>query len=100
MYNRLALNSPIIDLNLIYETHQILIDKVDDLEKKINTIKDLWIPISEIARVKQLSKDAVRKQLNNGNFEEGVDFKHDGGKILVHQGAIEQIRRQRRSNNG
>ena len=89
-----------IDLNLIYETQLLLLQKMETLEDKIKTREELWIPISEIARVKALTKDAIRKQLKNGNFEEGVDFKHDGNKILVHQGAVERIRRRRRNSNG
>ena len=73
-----------------------LTSEVDGLVE--NTI--VWSPLIMVAEQKELTKDAVRKQLQNGNFEEGVDFKYDGNKIIVHQGAIGRIRRQRRSNNG
>lgn len=59
-----------------------------------------WSPLSLIALDKGLTKDAIRKQLQNGDFEDGVDFKRVGNKIVVHQGAIGKIRRQRRSHNG
>ena len=51
-------------------------------------------------REKTLTTDALRKQLQNGDFEEGVDFKRDGNKIIVHQGAIGRLNRKRRSSNG
>ena len=59
-----------------------------------------WIPVSIVAADKGLTSDAVRKQLKNGDFEEGVDFKYKGSRIEVHQGAIGLIRRKRRSLNG
>jgi len=59
-----------------------------------------WTTLSILAEKKGLSKDAIRKQLQNGDFEEGVDFKTDGNKIIVHQGAIGRIQRKRRSSNG
>ena len=59
-----------------------------------------WTVLSVLAEKKGLTKDAIRKQLQNGDFEEGVDFKRDGNKIIVHQGAIGRLHRQRRSNNG
>ena len=59
-----------------------------------------WTVLSVLAEKKGLTKDAIRKQLQNGDFEEGVDFKRDGNKIIVHQGAIGRLHRQRRSSNG
>ncbi|HIP17938.1 MAG TPA: hypothetical protein EYG78_01210 [Sulfurovum sp.] len=59
-----------------------------------------WTTLSILADKKGLTKDAIRKQLQNGDFEEGVDFKFDGNKIIVHQGAIGRIQRKRRSSNG
>jgi len=59
-----------------------------------------WTTLSILAEKKGLTKDAIRKQLQNGDFEEEVDFKSDGNKILVHQGAIGRIQRRRRSSNG
>lgn len=56
-----------------------------------------WISVSEVANEKGLTSDAVRKQLESGEFDEGVDFKKPNGKILIHQGAIKRIRRKRRS---
>jgi hypothetical protein len=49
--------------------------------------------------MKGLSSDAVLKQLRNGEFEEGVDFKKPHGRILINQGAIERICRRRRNSN-
>jgi len=59
-----------------------------------------WHSISSIAEIKDLTTDAIRKQLQNGEFEEGVDFKKPKGRILVNQGAVERIQRKRRSSNG
>ncbi len=59
-----------------------------------------WTTLSILADKKGLTKDAIRKQLQSGDFEEGVDFKSDGNKIIVHQGAIGRIQRKRRSSNG
>ena len=59
-----------------------------------------WTTLSILAEKKGLTKDAIRKQLQNGDFEEGVDFKSDGNKIIVHQGAIGRLNRKRRSSNG
>jgi len=59
-----------------------------------------WTTLSIISEKKGLTKDAIRKQLQGGDFEEGVDFKSDGNKIIVHQGAIGRIQRKRRSSNG
>jgi len=68
--------------------------------KKITANKIEWAPLSMISEKNGLTKDAVRKQLQNGDFEEGVDFKFDGNKIVVHQGAIGRLQRKRRSANG
>ena len=59
-----------------------------------------WTTLSIVAAKKGLTKDAIRKQLQNGDFEEEVDFKLDGNKIIVHQGAIGRIQRKRRSSDG
>jgi len=85
-------------LNLILKNQDDLSRKLEDnfLEMK-QTI--LWIPVSTVAIEKGLTTDAVRKQLQNGDFEEGVDFKWKGSRIQVHQGAVERIQRKRRSSN-
>ena len=57
-----------------------------------------WYSVSAVAEAKGLSSDAVRKQLKNGEFEDGVDFKMPDGTILIHQGAVERIHRRRSSN--
>jgi len=59
-----------------------------------------WYPVGIVAELKDLTPDGIRKQLKNGDFEEGVDFKKPNGRILINQGAIERIRRKRRSSNG
>jgi hypothetical protein len=58
-----------------------------------------WHSVSAVAEARGLSADAVRKQLNNGEFESGVDFKKPNGKILINQGAIERIQRKRRNSD-
>jgi len=71
--------------------------KINELEVKLsNTIE--WLPVSAVATDKGLTSDAIRKQLQNGEFEEGVDFKYNGSRILINQGAIERIYRKRSSN--
>ena len=71
-----------------------------ELEKIKSTQRVNWTTLSIIAKEKGLTKDALRKQLQNGDFEEGVDFKYEGNKIVVHQEAIVRLRRKRRSTNG
>jgi len=71
-----------------------------DLKTQLKQQTIEWIPVSSVANEVGLSSDAIRKRLQNGNFEEGVDFKRDGNKIIVHQGAIGRLQRQRRSYNG
>ena len=68
--------------------------------QRTNTIPTEWIPVSIVAEVKGLTADAVRKKLQNGNYEEGLDFRKNGARIEVHQGAIGRIHRERRSSNG
>lgn len=83
---------------------QDLKDKIHNLTEKIDMFEQdniiEWAPLSIVAKKKGLTKDAIRKQLQNGDYEEGVDFKHEGNKIVVHQGAIGRLQRKRRSNNG
>ena len=80
------------------------LDVLEDIQRKLEihileqTIE--WTTLSILAGKKGLTKDAIRKQLQGGDFEEGVDFKTDGNKIVVHQGAVGRIKRQRRSSNG
>jgi len=80
-------------VNLILEKLDICLLKSD-----CKTIE--WIPVSAIANDKGLTPDAVRKQLQNGDFEVDVDFKYNGCRIQVHQGAVGRIQRKRRSSNG
>ncbi len=79
-------------------------DKVTKLQQKVSSFEQEniieWTTLSILSSKIGLTKDALRKQLQNGDFEEDVDFKRDGNKIVVHQGAIGRLRRQRRSNNG
>ena len=78
--------------------------KIAELQEKVSTFEQEniieWTTLSILSLKTGLTKDALRKQLQNGNFEEGVDFKFDGNKIVVHQGAIGRLQRKRRSNNG
>ena len=79
-------------------------DKLTELQQKISTLEQdniiEWTTLSLLSSKIGLTKDALRKQLQNGDFEEGVDFKFDGNKIVVHQGAIGRLQRKRRSING
>jgi len=86
----------------------VLYSKSYDMQKEILRKLEIhvleqtveWTTLSILAEKKGLTKDAIRKQLQNGDFEEGVDFKSGGNKIIVHQGAIGRIQRKRRSSNG
>ena len=79
-------------------------DKVAELQQKVSSFEQEniieWTTLSILSSKTGLTKDALRKQLQNGDFEEGVDFKHDGNKIVVHQGAIGRLQRKRRNTNG
>lgn len=79
-------------------------DKIDNLESAVSNLlsENLieWTTLSLLSSKTGLTKDALRKRLQNGDFEEGVDFKRDGNKIVVHQGAIGRLQRKRRSFNG
>ena len=89
-------------MGAIYNEHSL--DVLEDIRHKLDvhileqTVE--WTTLSILVDKKGLTKDAIRKQLQNGDFEEGVDFKHDGNKIIVHQGAIGRLQRKRRSSNG
>ena len=85
-------------LNLILTNQQRFDRKFEEIMPKSKQVIE-WFSVSSVAIAKKLTSDAVRKQLKNGDFEESVDFKYDGSKILVNQGAIERIQR-RRSLNG
>jgi len=77
-----------------------ILDGVEKLETKLSSLKSYveWISVSNVATEKGLTSDAIRKQLQSGEFEEGVDFKYNGSRILINQGAIERIYRKRSSN--
>lgn len=75
---------------------QILIAR--SLQELSNEVE--WYPVSTIAELRGITPDGVRKQVQNGDFEEGIDFKYNGSRILINQGAIERIHRKRRSSNG
>jgi len=77
-----------------------IFDGVEKLETKLSSLKSYveWISVSNVATEKGLTSDAIRKQLQSGEFEEGVDFKYNGSRILINQGAIERIYRKRSSN--
>jgi hypothetical protein len=80
---------------------EALYDTNERLKAKDTVLKNLpqWHSVSAVAEARGLSADAVRKQLNNGEFESGVDFKKPNGKILINQGAIERIQRKRRNSD-
>ena len=79
----------------------ILHNTVEQAKTKDQFLSNLppWHSVSAVAKKAKLTSGAVRKQLKNGEFEDGVDFKSDGGRILIHQGAVVRIHR-RRSLNG
>lgn len=86
-------------VDMFQERQNGLLTEIEALKHKLSAPKLIeWIPVSTVADAKGLSSDAVRKQLRNGEFEDGVDFKHSGSKILINQGAVERIHRRRSSN--
>ena len=89
-----------VDEQIIYlickdQVVNLLLGQIENEKKKISKIE--WVSIREVLPYVDIKRDAILKQLQNGEFEEGVDFKHDGGKIVINQGAIKRIRRKRRS---
>ena len=95
-----------IDLD-IEEKILYLVCKDIIVTKLLNTISEMkikkpisWFSVSQVASLVGLTADAVRKQLQNGDFEEGLDFQYNGARIQVNQGAIERIQRKRRCSNG
>jgi hypothetical protein len=107
------IHKSLVGIQQTLDTQTQIMDAIHDVES-LEVLKDIrrkldvhilektveWITLSILAEKKGLTKDAIRKQLQNGDFEEGVDFKFDGNKIIVHQGAIGRIQRKRRSSNG
>lgn len=87
-------------VNMFSERQSEYVNQINELKQKLS-LKPVfkWISVSDVATAKGLSSDAVRKQLENGEFEDGVDFKKPNGRILINQGAVERIHR-RRSLNG
>ena len=67
------------------------------LKAKVLLFDHVWLDLRQIAPMKGMTADAIRKQLQNGDFKEDVDFKYQGNKIVVHQGALERIVRQRKA---
>ncbi len=82
----------------------ILVDKllkrIELIETHLSIFNQIWLDLRQVSSIKNLTPDAIRKQLVNGNFEEGFDFKYENNKILMNQGAVERIRRQRKRSNG
>jgi hypothetical protein len=107
------MHKSLVGIQQTLDTQTQIMDAIHDVES-LEVLKDIrrkldvhilektveWITLSILAEKKGLTKDAIRKQLQSGDFEEGVDFKSDGNKIIVHQGAIGRIQRKRRSSNG
>ena len=99
-------SKPIIHLTLLFVVSLEEFNKVKEQLTKLSKIVETyistqvitWVSVSDVAQKHGLTSDAIRKRLENGNFEEGKDFKRMGGKIQVHQGAIGRLQRQRRSN--
>ena len=85
----------------IVKLTEVLYDTNERLKAKDTVLKNLpqWHSVSAVAKAKGLSDDAVRKQLENGEFEDGVDFKKPNGRIQINQGAVERIQRKRRNSD-
>ena len=83
-----------------------LTEMLYDMNERLKSNKDIlvnlpqWHSVRAVADAKGLTSDAVRKQLQSGDFEEGVDFKYKGSNIEINQGAVGRIQRKRRSLNG
>lgn len=85
-------------LNKIIELLSIIIQLINDEQAKSTKIE--WFSVADVAEQKGLTPDAIRKKLQNGDYEEGLHFRYIGSKIQVHQGTIGQIHRERRNSNG
>ena len=86
-------------VDMFRERQSEYVNEINELKQKLSQQPVVnWVSVSDVATAKGLSPDAVRKQLENGEFEDGVDFKKPKGKILIHQGAAERIHRRRSSN--
>ena len=90
----------IVPLNEFNQLKEEFLQLSKIVETHITTQVITWVSVFDVAQEHMLSPDAIRKRLNNGDFEEGKDFKKVGGRIQVHQGAIGRLQRQRRNNNG
>ena len=55
-----------------------------------------WFSLSEVAQDKGLTRQTIRSQLLNGDFEPDVDFKYKGKKIYIARAVLPRIRRKRR----
>jgi len=86
-------------VDMFQERQEDYVNQIKDLKSKLVEQPAVeWVSVSNVATAKGLSADAVRKQLENGEFEDGVDFKKPNGRILINQGAVERIHRRRSSN--
>ena len=54
-----------------------------------------WFSLSEISKDKGLTRQTIRAQILNGDFEPEVDFKYQGHKIYIARSAVSRIRRKR-----
>lgn len=76
-------------------------DLLIEIKNELLQIKDAflqlpeWLPLTEIARDKGMTRQSLRTKLLSGDFEPELDFKYDGHKILIARSAVPRIRRKR-----
>lgn len=73
-----------------------------EIREELHAIKEAilyiprWLSITDIAKDKGISPQAIRQKLISGNFEPEVDFKYIGAKIYVAREALHKIKREKR----
>ena len=81
----------------LFEEVQQLKETSDILSQSINSIPK-WISITDVAKDKGMSKEAVRNKLiNSGDFEIEKDYRYDGNRLVVSRDILHYIRRQRKA---
>ena len=71
-----------------------ILSEVKELKEAFIQLPE-WFSLSEIAKDKGLTRQTVRTQVLNGEFEPEVDFKYQGHKIYIARSAVPRIRRKR-----
>ncbi len=76
---------------------QILIQirqEIEEIKKAVLAIPE-WISLSDLAKDRGISRQALWYRLQKGEFEPEVDFKSIGNKIYVARSAVFRIKGKR-----